>query len=92
MRATYRARRDVVFEALRCKGLPFIHSRATPFVWAPVPDGSDSRKWASRLLQEAGVVVTPGVGFGPSGEGYYRIALTVDAKRIAEAMERLARL
>ena len=66
--------------------------RATFFVWAPVPDGSDSRKWAARLLQEAGVVVTPGVGFGPSGEGYYRIALTVDKARIAEAMERLGRL
>jgi len=57
-----------------------------------VPDGSDSRKWCSRLLQEAGVVVTPGVGFGAAGEGYYRIALTVDKARIAEAMDRLARL
>ena len=91
-RAIYQERRDVVVEGLRKLGLPVTPPKATFFVWAPVPDGSDSRKWASRLLQESGVVVTPGVGFGPSGEGYYRIALTVDQARIAEAMERLARL
>jgi LL-diaminopimelate aminotransferase len=91
-RAIYQERRDVVVEGLRKLGLPVTPPKATFFVWAPVPDGSDSRKWASRLLQESGVVVTPGVGFGPSGEGYYRIALTVDRARIAEAMERLARL
>ncbi len=92
MRATYQERRDVVVSGLRRLGLPVSVPRATFFVWAPVPDGADSRKWASRLLQEAGVVVTPGVGFGPSGEGYYRIALTVETARIAEAMARLARL
>jgi LL-diaminopimelate aminotransferase len=91
-RATYQERRDVVVDGLRKLGLPVASPRATFFVWAPVPDGSDSRKWASRLLQEVGVVVTPGVGFGPSGEGYYRIALTVDKARIAEAIDRLGRL
>jgi LL-diaminopimelate aminotransferase len=91
-RAIYQERRDIVVEGLRKLGLPVTPPQATFFVWAPVPDGSDSRKWASRLLQESGVVVTPGVGFGPSGEGYYRISLTVDQARIAEAMERLARL
>ncbi|MBI3455916.1 MAG: LL-diaminopimelate aminotransferase [Candidatus Rokubacteria bacterium] len=92
VRATYQERRDIVVNGLRKLGLSVTPPRATFFVWAPVPDGSDSRKWASRLLREAGVVVTPGVGFGPSGEGYYRIALTVDKARIAEAMERLGRL
>jgi LL-diaminopimelate aminotransferase len=91
-RAIYQERRDLVVAGLRKLGLPVTPPRATFFVWAPVPDGSDSRKWASRLLQEAGVVVTPGVGFGATGEGYYRIALTVDKARIAEAMDRLARL
>jgi LL-diaminopimelate aminotransferase len=91
-RAIYQERRDLVVDGLRKLGLPVTPPRATFFVWAPVPDGSDSRKWASRLLQEAGVVVTPGVGFGPSGEGFYRIALTVDKARIAEALDRLARL
>jgi LL-diaminopimelate aminotransferase len=91
-RAIYQERRDVVVDGLRKLGLPVTPPRATFFVWAPVPNGGDSRKWAARLLQDAGVVVTPGVGFGPSGEGYYRIALTVDKARIAEAMERLGRL
>jgi LL-diaminopimelate aminotransferase len=91
-RAIYQERRDVVVAGLRKLGLPVTPPRATFFVWAPVPGGSDSRKWASRLLQEASVVVTPGVGFGASGEGFYRIALTVDKARIAEAMARLARL
>jgi LL-diaminopimelate aminotransferase len=91
-RAIYQERRDIVVAGLRKLGLPVTPPKATFFVWAPVPDGSDSRKWAARLLQEAGVVVTPGVGFGPAGEGYYRIALTVDKVRIADAMERLGRL
>jgi LL-diaminopimelate aminotransferase len=92
VRTVYQERRDLVVEGLSKLSLPVTRPRATFFVWAPVPDGADSRKWASRLLQEAGIVVTPGVGFGPSGEGYYRIALTVDRARIAEAMARLARL
>ncbi len=92
IRAVYQERRDLVVAGLRKLGLPVTPPCATFFVWAPVPDGSDSRKWASRLLQDVGVVVTPGVGFGAAGEGYYRIALTVDRTRIAEAMDRLGRL
>ena len=91
VRGVYQERRDLVVAGLRRLGFPVTPPRATFFVWAPVPDGSDSRKWASRLLQEAGVVVTPGVGFGPAGEGFYRIALTVDKVRIAEALARLSR-
>ena len=91
VRGVYQERRDLVVAGLRKLGFPVTPPRATFFVWAPVPDGSDSRKWASRLLQEAGVVVTPGVGFGPAGEGFYRIALTVDKVRIAEALDRLSR-
>jgi len=92
IRAIYQERRDLVVAGLRKLGLPVTPPRAAFFIWAPVPDGSDSRKWASRLLQDVGVVVTPGVGFGAAGEGYYRIALTVDRTRIAEAMDRLGRL
>jgi LL-diaminopimelate aminotransferase len=91
VRGIYQERRDLVVAGLRKLGFPVTPPRATFFVWAPVPDGSDSRKWASRLLQDAGIVVTPGVGFGPSGEGFYRIALTVDKARIAEALDRLGR-
>lgn len=91
-RKTYQERRDVVVGGLRALGWEVDVPRATFFVWAPVPGGLDSRRFATRLLEEAGVVVTPGVGFGPSGEGFYRIALTVDRARLVEAMERLTRL
>jgi len=91
-RKTYQERRDVAVQGLAALGWEVDVPKATFFVWAPVPKGLDSRTFAARLLEGAGVVVTPGVGFGPSGEGFYRIALTVDASRLAEAMERLKRL
>ncbi|MBI3628042.1 MAG: LL-diaminopimelate aminotransferase [Candidatus Rokubacteria bacterium] len=91
-RTTYQERRDIVVQGLRTLGWEVDVPRATFFVWAPVPTGGDSRAFATRLLEEAGVVVTPGVGFGPSGEGFYRVALTLGADRIAEAMERLQKL
>jgi len=91
-RRTYQDRRDVVVAGLRALGWEVDTPRAAFFVWAPVPGRLDSRTFAARLLDEVGCVVTPGVGFGPSGEGFYRIALTIDAKRLQEAMERLKRL
>jgi LL-diaminopimelate aminotransferase len=91
-RQTYQARRDVVIAGLRKLGWDVDVPRAAFFVWAPVPHGQDSRAFAARLLDEAGVVVTPGIGFGPSGEGFFRIALTLDADRLAEGMERLQKL
>lgn len=91
-RRTYEARRNIAVAGLKQLGWQVDIPKGTFFVWAPVPGGLDSRAFATRLLEEAGVVVTPGVGFGPSGEGFYRIALTVAESRIAEAMERLKRL
>jgi LL-diaminopimelate aminotransferase len=88
-RRTYQERRDVAVGGLKALGWEVNPPRGTFFIWAPVPGGMDSRSFAARLLEEAGVVVTPGVGFGPSGEGFYRIALTVERARLAEAMERL---
>jgi LL-diaminopimelate aminotransferase len=85
----YQERRDVVVAGLRALGWEVDVPRAAFFVWAPVPKGLDSRTFAARLLDEVGCVITPGVGFGPSGEGFYRVALTIDAKRLAEAMVRL---
>jgi len=88
-RKIYQERRDVVVAGLKALGWEVDVPKAAFFVWAPVPKGLDSRTFASRLLEEVGCVVTPGVGFGPSGEGFYRVALTIDAKRLAEAMGRL---
>jgi LL-diaminopimelate aminotransferase len=91
-RRTYEARRNIAVAGLKQLGWQVDVPKGTFFVWAPVPGGLDSRAFATRLLEEAGVVVTPGVGFGPSGEGFYRIALTVAESRITEAVERLKRL
>jgi len=91
-RRTYQERRDVVVAGLKRLGWEVDVPKAAFFVWAPVPGGLDSRTFAARMLNEVGCVITPGVGFGPSGEGFYRIALTIDAKRLEEAMDRLRRL
>jgi aspartate/methionine/tyrosine aminotransferase len=60
-------------------------------VWLPTPDGRSSAEFADFLLDEAGVFVAPGTGYGAAGEGYVRISLTVADDLLAEAMERIAR-
>jgi LL-diaminopimelate aminotransferase len=85
----YQKRRDQVVEGLRSCGLnPFV-PRATFYVWSPVPGGIGSKEFARRLLLEAGVVVTPGVGFGKHGEGYFRISLTQPESILEEALVRI---
>jgi LL-diaminopimelate aminotransferase len=89
MRRIYQERRDVLVEGLRSAGLsPFV-PKATFYVWCPVPAGETSTGFAMKLLKEAGIVTTPGSGFGEPGEGYVRMALTVTKERIAEAVERI---
>ncbi len=92
LQETYRQRRDVVVENLREMGWPLEPPRASFYVWAPVPPGYTSQEFVARLLDETGVVVTPGSGFGQYGEGYFRIALTVDVPRMKEAMERIKKV
>ncbi len=92
MRQIYAERRDILVDGLRSMGLSAEKPRATFYVWVEVPQGYTSAGFASRLLTEAGIVTTPGNGFGTSGEGYVRMALTVDRERIREAVERLSRL
>jgi LL-diaminopimelate aminotransferase len=87
----YRARRDVVAAGLRRVGIVPPDLKATFYMWFPAP-GGDSAAWANRVLEKAGVVVTPGVGFGDEGEGFVRIALCKDKARLAEAMDRIARV
>ncbi len=89
---TYRRRRDTLVDGLNDLGWKVARPRATFYVWCPVPDGSPSADFAKRLLEEAGVVATPGVGLGPSGEGYVRMALTRPEEEIRQALERLGRL
>ena len=85
----YTRRRDLMVEGLRDAGLEVELPKATFYLWIEVPGGYTSARFASRLLEEAGLVVTPGNGFGEPGEGYFRIALTQKRERLAEAAERL---
>ena len=85
-------RRDLVLEALRSVGLAPETPRASLYVWSPVPGGRSSIEYARRLIDEIGVIVTPGVGFGPSGEGYFRISLTTPDARLEEALDRITTL
>jgi LL-diaminopimelate aminotransferase len=82
----YQERRDVLVRGLRDLGYSVEPPRATFYVWMKV---EDSLQFASRLLEEAGIVVTPGIGFGAGGEGYVRFALTRPSERIREAVDRL---
>ncbi len=85
----YRRRRDLAVEALRAAGFEVRPPRATFYLWVPTPDGQPSIQFALRLLEATAVVVTPGVGFGPGGEGYFRISLTTPDDRLEEALRRL---
>lgn len=91
-RAMYQERRDVLVEGLGKLGLAVESPKATFYVWCPCPAGINSAEFTKRLLNECGIVSTPGNGFGPSGEGFVRFALTVDKARLQEAVARLAAL
>ncbi len=90
MRAVYRERRDALVDGLSALGFAVERPKATFYVWIGVPEGHTSASLASALLSQTGIVMTPGTGFGRSGEGYIRAALTVDVSRIQEAIERIA--
>lgn len=90
--ATFQNRRDRGVEAFRAAGFPIEAPRATMYLWIPVPSGEASEGFAQRALEEEGVIVLPGAALGAGGEGFFRIALTVDGDRLAEAATRLGRL
>jgi LL-diaminopimelate aminotransferase len=92
MRAIYQRRRDVMVRGLRAMGLEVTPPKATFYLWVKVPPGHDSVSFASLVLNEAGVVITLGSGFGTAGEGYVRLALTVPEPRLEEAVGRLQRI
>ncbi|RME63480.1 MAG: LL-diaminopimelate aminotransferase [Nitrospirae bacterium] len=89
IRDTYRQRRDILYNGLREAGIEVMKPLATFYLWAKVPKGWSSEDFTVHLLQKAGVLGTPGVGFGPEGEGYIRFALTASAERTQEAVERI---
>jgi LL-diaminopimelate aminotransferase len=89
MSRVYQERRDLVTEGLRAIGLEVTPPRATPYFWARVPEGHTSASFAELVLERADVVVSPGNAYGPSGEGYVRLSLTVPDDRLQEAVRRI---
>ncbi len=88
----YAKRRDRVVEVLRQLGLRLEPPKASLYVWARLPEGErSSSAYAQRLVEQTGVVVTPGLGYGQAGEGYIRISLTTPDARLEEALQRLSK-
>jgi LL-diaminopimelate aminotransferase len=88
----FRKRRDLASLELEKLGYQFIKPSATFYLWVKTPEGFSSQEFCKKALQDVGVVVTPGVGFGKAGEGYFRIALTVKEERLKEAIQRFSTL
>jgi LL-diaminopimelate aminotransferase len=89
MSEVYRRRRDLVAEGLTAIGLEIDPPKATPYFWVRVPEGHTSASFTELVLEEAGVVVSPGPSYGPSGEGFVRLSLTVPDERLEEAVGRI---
>jgi LL-diaminopimelate aminotransferase len=89
MPAIYAGRRDLVCDALREIGVDVTAPKGTIYVWAPVPEGHTSASYCEMVLEESAVVISPGSAYGPNGEGFFRISLTIDDERLQEAVERL---
>jgi LL-diaminopimelate aminotransferase len=87
----YRERRDLILETLHQVGMKAGRSQASLYLWATVPEGYTSTEFATRLLEETGVSISPGSFFGSRGEGYLRISLGMSTERIREAMDRIKR-
>jgi LL-diaminopimelate aminotransferase len=93
MRSEYQMRRDALINGLRGIGWKIDPPKAAFYVWAKIPSKyNDSMECAKAFLDEADIVVTPGVGFGKAGEGYVRLALTLPVERINQAVSRLAKI
>ena len=92
MRTVYRKRRDLMVRGLRQIGLAVDSPKASFYLWVEAPKGYTSAQTTRHLLQQAGIVTTPGNGFGEPGEGYFRISLTVPQERLEEAVARLSRV
>ncbi len=88
----YERRRDIMVEGLREIGLEVDKPKATFYLWIRVPHGYTSTQFATLLIEKAGIVATPGNGFGDGGEGFIRMALTIEESRLKEAIERLKKI
>lgn len=89
VQARYRGRRDFLIEEFASLGWTMPKTKATMYLWVPCPPGVGSTDFALSVLQQTGVVLTPGNAFGPGGEGYVRVSLIADLERLGQAMQRL---
>jgi LL-diaminopimelate aminotransferase len=85
----YLRRRDLLADALVSVGMQVPKPKGTVYMWVPIPDGYTSASFSEHILDQAAVVVTPGSGYGPAGEGFVRLSLTTPDDRIAEAVQRI---
>lgn len=93
MNTVYQRRRDLVCEALAEAGVAVTPPKGTIYIWAPVPQGFETAAaYCEHVLEETGVVISPGGAYGASGEGFFRISLTTPDERLLEAVERIRRL
>jgi LL-diaminopimelate aminotransferase len=90
--AIFKERRDAAVAAFRSAGFACDVPKATMYLWIALPDGVPSRPFADRLMEEEGVIVLPGSGFGAGGEGFFRVSFIVPPARMAEAAERAGRV
>lgn len=88
----YKRRRKIIFNVFDKIGMSYFKSNATIYIWSKVPKGYSSKTFAELLLNKANVVVTPGSAFGNSGEGYFRISITIADSRLEEALERIKKI
>jgi LL-diaminopimelate aminotransferase len=93
MNEVYARRRDLVCDALRAAGVDVTPPKGTIYIWAPVPAGYESAAaYCEHVLEQTGVVISPGGAYGASGEGFFRISLTTPDERLLEAVERIRAL
>jgi LL-diaminopimelate aminotransferase len=90
--AAFQERRDAAVRAFRAAGFSCDVPRATMYLWIALPEGVPSALFADRLLDDEGVVVMPGSGFGAGGEGFFRISFITSPERITEAARRAGRV
>ncbi len=89
LRAMYQKRRDVLLRGLDALEIEYKKPRGSFYVWAKTPGGMSSEEWVALLLEKAGIMTSPGNGYGREGEGYFRMALIVDEERMKEAVKRM---
>lgn len=91
IRALYTKRKEILLKGLSSIGIEYFEPKATFFLWAKVPGGKSSMEFTKTLIAKEGLVVTPGIGFGEYGEGFFRLSMTVPEVSLLDAIQRLKR-